>query len=344
MQSPPAWTGNNPFLVGVGRLCSLLVQFLTAVFGYTIVPSYRLLCAPKRPFCATLPLVIYLLLTLNFATMIALPIILGKLVQRHRKPGWGLFGIGAVTFVLSQVGHIPFNSLIQQQWQLLPTDTSILTNLVIVSAFLGLSAGVFEEVARYLTYRFWATDARSWGKGLMLGVGHGGIEAIILGVLGLINFGVMAAMRNGAMLDQIPPDQMHLVEQQINTLFSTPLHLSILGAVERVFALCLHLSASLLVMQAVIRGQARWVVASILWHAWLNAVTVFTAVYTGSPLLTEGMLGLFSLGSVAIIFWLKTPEPINPDELPVVPLPPVGPSAPLSIETTAESLEKSRYV
>jgi uncharacterized membrane protein YhfC len=81
-----------------------------------------------------------------------------------------------VTFVVSQIGHIPFNWLILERWELVPTDTAVLSSLIIFALFLGLSAGVFEEGARYLTYRFWAKEARTWGKGLMLGAGHGALR------------------------------------------------------------------------------------------------------------------------------------------------------------------------
>ncbi|MCA9962224.1 MAG: YhfC family intramembrane metalloprotease, partial [Anaerolineales bacterium] len=109
----------------------------------------------------------------NVCLMLSMPLVLAVWLERRRQPGWGLFGAGALTFILSQVLHIPFNWLVQQRFQLLPTDLQVTGNLLLVSLFLGLSAGLFEEIGRYLTYRYWMTDARTWGKGLMLGVGHG---------------------------------------------------------------------------------------------------------------------------------------------------------------------------
>ena len=79
----------------------------------------------------------YLLLTLNFLLMIGLPIALGVVLARRLKQRWGLFGVGAVTFVLSQVGHIPFNALAFRGAQAWPP--------AVVALALGLSAGVFEE-------------------------------------------------------------------------------------------------------------------------------------------------------------------------------------------------------
>jgi uncharacterized membrane protein YhfC len=244
-----------------------------------------------------------------------------------------------VTFVVSQIGHIPFNGLILQRWQLVPTDTAVFTNLLIYALFLGLSAGIFEEGARYLTYRFWAKDARSWGKGLMLGAGHGGIEAILLGLTGIINVGALVLIRQGMFVDAIPPDQMPLVQEQITAVFSTPLPAIMLGAMERLFALCAHLAMSLLVMQVFVRGQLRWLLASILWHTLLNASAVI-AVTTWNAYVTEAIIGLFALLSIGIIFWLRTPEPVEPE---LEPLPEMKPLAAVGLETTAETLERSKF-
>lgn len=282
---------------------------------------------------------IYLVFALNFLLMIGMPIILARFIAARRGAAWSLFGIGAVTFVVSQIGHIPFNYLILQRWQLLPTDTAVPANLVIYALFLGLSAGIFEEGARYLTYRFWAKKARSWGQGLMLGAGHGGIEAILLGLSGLINVGALALIQRGMFVDAIPPEQMPLVQQQITAVFATPLPAILLGATERLFALCAHLAMSLLVMQLFVRGQIRWLGASILWHTLLNAVAVF-AVVTWNAYVTEAIIGLFALFSVAIIFWLRTPEPIEPE---IEPLPQMKPLQAVEIKATADRLEGSKF-
>lgn len=275
------------------------------------------------------------LLALNFLLMIVLPILLAHGLVRWRKVGWGLFGIGAVTFVLSQVAHLPFNWLVLQR-----LDWVDSTHLVIYSIFLGLSAGSFEGVARYLTFRFWARQARTWGSGLMLGAGHGGIEAILLGVLGLINFTILLGLREGhfqGILSTVPEDQLYLVDTQITALFGVPPALAILGAVERVFALLLHLSASLLVMQTVVRHQLRWLLAGVLWHAIIDGVLVYV-VFSWGPVVAEVVLGGLSVFSLGIIFWLRQPEPVEPELEPLPALKSLK-----AVPISGESLERSKY-
>jgi uncharacterized membrane protein YhfC len=282
---------------------------------------------------------ITLLFALNFLLMIGMPILLARFIAARRGARWSLFGSGAVTFVVSQIGHIPFNWLILQQWAVVPTDTAVLSNLLIYALFLGLSAGIFEEVARYLTYRFWAKDARSWGQGLMLGAGHGGVEAILLGVSGIVNVGALALIQQGMFAEAIPPEQAELVQEQITAVFSTPMPAILLGVAERLFALCAHLAMSLLVMQVFVRGQIRWLWASILWHTLLNATAV-VAIVTWNAYVTEALLAVFALLSVAIIFWLRTPEPVEPE---LEPLPELKPLQAAGLEKTADILERSKY-
>ena len=142
-------------------------------------------------------------------------------------------------------------------------------------------------------------------------------------------------MRNGAMLDLIPAEQMPLVEQQIDAMFGLPWYMTLLGAVERVFAICFHLAASLMVMQVFVRGQIRWLFAAIGWHTLLNAAAVIAVTQWGA-LATEGIVGALAIVSIIIILRLRDdgeldgadeseeeetavftpkPTPITPDKL-----------------------------
>ena len=90
-------------------------------------------------------------------------------------------------------------------------------------------------------------------------------------------------------------------------------------------------------MQVFVRKQLRWLGASIGWHAVFNGVAVYVATVWGAvPAVLA--LGLLSLVSLGLIFWLRTPEPIiEPPE----PLPELQPLAPLA--QSYESLDRSKY-
>ena len=260
-----------------------------------------------------------------------MPILLGWFIATRRHVSWRLFGVGAVGFVLSQIFHIPFNWLVLDRFTLISAE-----NLILLAIFLGLSAGTFEEVTRYLIYRFWITDARSWGTGLMYGAGWGGIEAIILGAIGLLNFIILIGMKNGFLLELVPVEQMDLLNEQIEALFNVPWTMALLGAVERVFALCFHLAASILVLQVFLRKNILWLFAAILWHTILNATVVY-AVATWGAIEAEAILAVLSIFSLIIIFGLKAPEPKEPEP---DPLPAAGPAKPLEHDLQGPDLDK----
>ena len=277
---------------------------------------------------------------LNGLLMIGLPIGLGVYLTRKFRLGWRLWWIGAGTFVLSQIGHIPFNlgltALFRQG--LLPKPPEAWSP-VFNAITLGLSAGLWEELARYVVYRWWAEDARSWGKGLMLGAGHGGIEAIFLGMLVLATFVGMVIARSMDLSNLVTLEQLQTAQQQITTYWSSPWYLTLLGSIERIFAMIFHLSASLLVLQVFVRHRLYWLWLAVGWHTLLDAVAVYT-VRLWAPYWIEALLGGFALVSLWIIFALRTPEPVEQEPLPV---PLTNPTLePSSNAEEVENLEKPR--
>lgn len=281
-----------------------------------------------------------ILLSINYGLMIVIPIIVALFIRRRTAAPWRFFFMGAVTFIVSQVFHIPFNFVVQRSG-LLPSDLSVTANLILYGAFLGLSAGVFEETARYLTYRFWAKDARSWSRGLMLGAGHGGSEAILVGALAAINFvALLVTVNNETAMSALPAEQRQLVTGALAQIMDAPAGTLLLGAVERVFAIAAHLAMSLLVLQVFLRRNIAWLFASIGFHTLLNMVAVIAAARIG-PYATEGIIGLFALLALFIIFRLRTPEP-EPAPEPES-LPPPADAAALDLRPTDEALDRSRY-
>ena len=279
---------------------------------------------------------------LNFSIMIAFPVGLGVFLSRKLRTEWRLFGIGAVTFIGSQVFHIPFNA-----WVLNPIlerfgfdGTEHGLQLGISALALGLSAGVFEEIARYLGYRFWLKEDRDWKSALMFGAGHGGIESILLGVLVLYGFIQAVSLKDADLTAVINPENLEIARIRLEAYWAAPWHLAILGAVERLATICFHLSATVLVLQSFRRKNSAWLFAAIGWHTLLDATAVF-ASQTWSPYITEGIILGFGLISLMIVFRLKSTDQSlvqeSPKLEPAIPeIQPVSPSK--------ENLEDSRYV
>lgn len=106
----------------------------------------------------------YALYSLNVLLMFVLPLTLATVIARRRRVGWALFGIGAATFVGSQLFHLPFNWLVDSAG-VLPNPEASRRNLLMVAVFAGLSAGFFEEVARYRLTVFGRATRVHGGRG-----------------------------------------------------------------------------------------------------------------------------------------------------------------------------------
>jgi uncharacterized membrane protein YhfC len=276
---------------------------------------------------------------LNGVLMVAIPLTLAIILSHRWKPGWRIILIGAATFFLSQVGHIPFNALMT--WLFGKTalvNLSVQGALIFNTIFLGLSAGFFEELFRYGMFRWWLKDAHTWRKGIFAGVGHGGVEAIILGGLALFSLIQLIAARNMDLSTVYSGETLRIATEQVRTYWSATWYDSMLGAVERLFTIVVQISLAVIVVQCFIRKQKRWLWLAIGYHALIDAVAVF-ATSKLNPYWVEGIVGLFALISLGIIFMLRSPEPVES----VTPVSDTSPVTLPVVEPTTEQLDNSKY-
>lgn len=286
---------------------------------------------------------------LNAILMIGIPLVLGLFLSHKFKLDLGLFGVGAITFIGSQVFHIPFNQWLLNpflEWLNLQPEPGSL-DLAVAGFFLGLSAGVFEETARYIVLRRWLPWARTWEEGLMFGAGHGGIEAIIFGLLAMWGFLQVATFQNlnpEALSTVLGPEKAEVLQTYLMSLGGMPWYYNLLGALERVSALCVHLGATLLVLQAFTRKNIGWYFLAVLWHTAVDAFAVY-GVQTWNVYLVEGIVFLFGLCSLGIVFAIRRRTQIVDGGAQEINLP-ILPAQTLleePQEITQEKLNESRY-
>jgi uncharacterized membrane protein YhfC len=288
---------------------------------------------------------LYITYTLNATLMIALGFGWGLLITRRYKMGWRLFWIGGAIFVISQVFHIPFNALVTLLFKngVLPApapEYQVLFNAV----FLGLSAGIFEEVARYLGYRYWAKEARTWSQGLLYGAGHGGIEAILLGIFTFYITLQFFALKGQDLSKIVPLDQLPLVQQQVTAFWSTPWYLTILGAVERALTIPVQITFAIIVLQAFTRAKIYWVFIAIFWHALLDA-SVYYVAQVWNVYLAEITVLVFTVASLVILYLLyrQMPHETNQTQPPPPPYIPIMLDI-QPLQETSDKIEDTRYI
>jgi uncharacterized membrane protein YhfC len=284
---------------------------------------------------------------LNALLMILGPLILGVFLVRRWRLGWRVFFMGVATFVGSQVLHIPFN-----QFVLLPfmDKLGLIGNtrigaLVLFGVMAGLSAGVFEEGARFLVYRVWLSDVKRWKEAVLYGAGHGGVEAILLGGLALYAFFQASAYRGANLAELVPVDQLEIAQAQLDAYWSAPWYAAMLGAVERSFAIAIQISLAVLVFQAVVRRKWIWLFIAIAWHAAVDAVAVI-GVQKWGIYATEAAVALFALISIVITFILRDRSDLDLEDVETLKAPstvPLQPPPPVELDLSDERLKNSRY-
>jgi uncharacterized membrane protein YhfC len=249
------------------------------------------------------------------ALMLAMPFGLFLCLRKEIGATLRWIGIGAATFVASQVVHIPLNSFVliplMQMLGMGDRKEAKGIELFIFAVVFGLSAGVCEEVLRYLVYRYWLTASdshtdRSWEAAVSLGAGHGGCEAIILGILFLLALIEMTELRHADLSKILPPDKVQEVQELLDVYWSLTWYESLMPAVERVSAMIFHMSAAVLVLQVFKTGNMWWLGAAIAFHVTIDAITVVAFAEQWNSLVFEALLAVLIIPlALKIIFYFR---------------------------------------
>ena len=240
-----------------------------------------------------------------FLLEIFLPFVLGVYVWKKFGANWKVFALGAAAFVVSQIIHIPLLGLYQRGFTLLgitPTTMPFLQFNLIHALMLGLLAGICEEPMRWIAFKLLKKQGDTSRAAVMLGLGHGGVESILVG-LSVMNAAIALIMWNSGNfpLEQLGPQQ----QMQLLQLSSSPWYLPLLGAFERLVAITLHVSLSLIVWLGVRQRNFLYLLLAILWHTVVNFAAVFTLRGLGwSVFAVEGVMAVFGLLSAAIIYYI----------------------------------------
>ena len=235
----------------------------------------------------------------SFLGMVILPIILWIYFTRKFRLSWKLVLAGGLTFIASQILHIP---LVVGMGSFLQSSP-----LLVSAMILGLLAGLFEETARLILFKIILKNTRLWKEGVLVGLGHGGTEALIIGVLAALTFANMLIYRNIDLstVPSIPADQLELARQQVAAYWSAPAYMALMGFFERIFAISLHVSLSIMVLYAIAYHKPVWFWLALLWHALVDAVAVYAFQQVGI-LAVEGIVAVFAIISLWIVLRMRS--------------------------------------
>lgn len=237
-------------------------------------------------------------------------------VRRYPKVGRA-FAAGALAFVASQVlTRIPLMgwlASLQQPWAQWPISAPVAS----------FSAGLFEETGRLLVMLWLLRRFHRWIDGVSFGLGHGGIEAVLLVGLGQVSYLSLAVMINSGQtgaLDQLPAETREMLLTGLTA--SPPLDFYLAG-IERIAAVGLHVGLSVLVLWGIVAGRRAlaWL-AAVLIHGLCNLAAVLLAT-SGLPNAT--LLAELALLVLVAAFWalfVLRCRPRFPVDVAPVPAPP----------------------
>ena len=194
---------------------------------------------------------------LSLLVIFGVPIGLGIAVNRkHKGSGYAIM-IGAFCFIVS--AYVLEQILHGLVFTAFP---NIRDNIVVFCLYGCLTAGLFEETARLLGLRMLCRKDKSSAVGFAYGVGHGGIEAILLAGLTMVNnLMVMYAINSGntdSLLTGLEGDQITLAQEQLAQLAAVPATQWLAAGFERLCAIGLHLALSMLIWMVVTRRLPAW--------------------------------------------------------------------------------------
>lgn len=241
---------------------------------------------------------------------ILFPLVLAILIRRRYGVGWRYFLYGALIFFLFQlISRVPAITVLQGLLgpQLQASRPLLFAWIVLLS----FTAGLFEEGGRYIGYRWlMGREDKTWSKALMYGVGHGGLESILLvgglSLLTLINLVALSSMS----IESLPEQQRLVVTQQLAQLSALPDWTPLVGAYERLLTLPVQVALSVLVLQVFRRGNLAWLWVAILGHAAVDLAavgptTMFVLPGMLSILLPEAVVTVSGLIGLWVIWRLR---------------------------------------
>lgn len=199
--------------------------------------------------------------TVSLLVSLALPVafIIFYGLKNRRQGIASAWLLGALGFVIPQmVIRIPLLQLIggmegAQSWAI--------SHWVLYTLLLALTAGLFEFAGRFVTAKTLNKKNLTYCRSLAAGLGHGGIEAILLvGMTSINNLVLLIMMQNGsfdalaAQTAAAGADTTALLAAR-DVLNTTPAWLFLLGGYERLTTMLAHAAMSILVCWGVHTGK-----------------------------------------------------------------------------------------
>jgi uncharacterized membrane protein YhfC len=228
---------------------------------------------------------------IQFILLIGAPILVGFWLKHRLNLSWFLFFGGALAFVAG--------------W--------IITNFIPLPGEIGLLVTSIVQIgALYLVYRLQLKDVETTKEALMVGLGQGGVELILIGLFSIITFIQMVPLREAtdeqiisiaAASDNIPeeevePSRIDELRELIDEYWSAPAYAPLLQVVQPLSILPIQMALSIVVLGALVNETLRPLLGAMALHFLSRILPIYANFFGGLF-----AWALLSLGLAALAVW-----------------------------------------
>ncbi|MFD0694138.1 YhfC family intramembrane metalloprotease [Paenibacillus sp. GCM10027628] len=213
------------------------------------------------------------------------------------KPVW----IGVLTFfiftqILEKIMHVA----------VLGTNPDVNKHAILLIIYGPLAAGVFEETGRYLAMRFILKRHRDRKDGIAFGIGHGGFEALFIGVITSIQSFMYALLLNQGKLDSMLSGKLsaEAIASLKASILQVPFSHLLVGGLERIPAIPIQIALSLFVLIGIRKGNKMILPAAIFLHAAFDFFPTLYQVHFVNLWTAECLIAI--VGCLAALYIVKS--------------------------------------
>ena len=273
----------------------------------------------------------FIALGLGALLAVIIPIVIALIWKLWKREKFTTILVGAATFVLFAliIEKTIQNALVFPTTMGLPDHAAsqfINARPILWALVLGLFPGVFEETGRLVAFKTILRNRRNRETSISYGIGHGGIEVILVLGINYITYIVYGIMINAGLfqgvIDQVAEqapfqlDAMRALADQLAVFSFADLGVDMF---ERVFAFLFHVGASILVFYAARDKGGLWLYPlAILLHTALDSLAglnMAKVVQLSAPAL-EAIVVAFGLltfaGAYFLLYRKDRPEALTP--------------------------------
>ncbi|OVE66730.1 hypothetical protein CCS79_17275 [Clostridium diolis] len=220
----------------------------------------------------------------------------------NKKNAGKSFFVGTCVFFIFQVLiRMPLLRYVLSQMEWYNVMAS--ANPIEYGLFLGLTAGLFEEVGRFLGFKIILQKNLRWIDGIVFGIGHGGMEAVLfVGVSCIQNLMMLISLNNGI----LNYTQIGMSEQSVRASFATTTNVMVLmGGVERIFTFIIHAGLTLIILHGIKKNKFIYLGLAIFIHTIVDsAVVILPKVFNIGIIEIELFIGMLAL--LILIYIVKS--------------------------------------